>query len=502
MTRNAVQLITYADRLAGDLPGLGALLRTEPWASAFGGVHVLPFFTPFDGADAGFDPQDHTAVDPRLGTWQDVAALAESGDTMVDLIVNHVSASSAAFVDVLDKGDASSSAGLFLTMSSVFPDGATEAQLAAVYRPRPGLPLTPYTLGGVKRLVWTTFTSQQIDIDVRSAAGRRYLESVLTTIADAGVSMVRLDAVGYAVKDPGTSCFMTPATFAFIEEFTARARALGVEVLVEVHSYYRKQIEIGAAVDRVYDFALPPLLLHALTTGESGPLVAWQQVRPTNAVTVLDTHDGIGIIDVGPDQSEPDRPGLLRPDQLDALVETIHENTQGQSRLASGAVASNLDIYQVNATYYDALGRDDRRYLLARAIQFFTPGIPQVYYVGVLAGHNDMELLARTGVGRDINRHHYDPAEIDHELQRPVVQALFALCRFRSHVPAFEGTFGFSVDDGGSVLTYRWQHGLSHAQLTADLATSSARIEWSALGEFGTTNDLLLNPPRLHKLGC
>ena len=139
MTRNAVQLITYADRLAGDVPGLARLMASEPWSSAFGGVHVLPFYTPFDGADAGFDPVDHTQVDPRLGTWQDLAELGSQGDLMVDIIVNHVSSSSDAFKDWCERGKASPHDGMFLTMATVFPDGASEANLTKIYRPRPCL---------------------------------------------------------------------------------------------------------------------------------------------------------------------------------------------------------------------------------------------------------------------------------------------------------------------------------------------------------------------------
>ena len=121
------------------------------------------------------------------------------------------------------------------------------------------------------------------------------------------------------------------------------------------------------------------------------------------------------------------RAGLLTPAQVDALVEAIHERSGGQSRQATGWAASNVDVYQVNCTYYDALGRDDMAYLLARAVQFFTPGIPQIYYVGLLAGHNDMDLVARSGVGRDINRHVYAPDEIARDLARPVVAALVVL---------------------------------------------------------------------------
>ncbi len=373
MSLNTVQLIAYADRLAGDLPHQVALMRQEPWASAFGGVHVLPFYTPYDGADAGFDSLDHTAVDLRLGSWADIADLAGTHDLVAHVIVNHVSAHSHEFQDVIAHGEASAHNRMFLTMSSVFPFGATEDDLARIYRPCPGLPFTPVTLGGERRLAWTTFTAEQIDIDVRFDAGRTYLSTVLRAMADAGVSMVRLDAAGYAVKTAGTSCFITPETQAFIEDLTAQARALGIAVLVAVHAHLERQIAIGAAVDRVYDFALPPLILHALYTGDASALARWQQIRPQNAVTVLDTHDGIGIVDVGPDQTASDHPGLLTAGQLDALVEGIHTRTGGTSRQATGAAASNLDIYQVNSTFYDALARDDRQYLLARAVQAVHP---------------------------------------------------------------------------------------------------------------------------------
>jgi sucrose phosphorylase len=476
--KNQVQLITYVDRLAGGgLKDLTALLQSQ-LAGVFGGVHLLPFFHPIDGADAGFDPIDHTRVDPRLGDWDDIKALSASVDVMGDVIVNHVSSQSPQFLDYSARGDASPYAGLFLTFGSVFPDGATEKDLLAVYRPRPGMPFAYTTLAnGDKKFLWTTFTPQQLDIDVRHPQGRAYLDGILATFAANGIRIVRLDAVGYAIKKPGTSCFMLPETFDFIGEFAGRAKALGIEVLVEIHAYYRRQIEIAKKVDWVYDFALPPLVLHALHFRTASALRHWIGIRPNNALTVLDTHDGIGIIDIGADASDrADHPGLVPPAELDALVESIHANSQGQSRQATGAAASNLDLYQVNCTFYDALGRDDRAYLIARAIQFFLPGVPQVYYVGLLAGENDMALLARSNVGRDINRHHYTPAEIDAALARPVVQDLLDLIRLRNRHPAFGGQFELQ-GGSGSVLALRWRDGARWLALVVDLAERSLLIE-------------------------
>ncbi|MBS0396803.1 MAG: sucrose phosphorylase, partial [Proteobacteria bacterium] len=458
-------------------------LLAGPLAGLFGGVHLLPFFHPIDGADAGFDPIDHLRVDPRLGDWDDVRALAGDLEVMGDVIVNHVSSESPQFRDFLAHGSASRYAGLFLTLGAVFPDGATEQQLARLYRPRPGLPFTPVTLhDGERRVLWTTFTPQQVDIDVHHPQGAAYLAGILDAYAAHGVRVVRLDAVGYAVKRAGTRCFMIPETYAFIEAFTAEARRRGIEVLVEIHAHHREQLRIATRVDWVYDFALPPLVLHALGFGTARRLLDWLALRPANALTVLDTHDGIGIVDVGADPADREAgPGLVPPHELERLVEQVHERSGGTSRLATGAAASNLDLYQVNCTFYDALGRRDGEYLLARALQFFLPGVPQVYYVGLLAGGNDLALLRHTGVGRDINRHYYARAEIEAALERPVVRDLCALIRLRNRHPAFAGEFSYEAA-GDSGLVLRWRAGPELAELAVSFAPARFRLTYTQAG--------------------
>jgi len=478
--KNAVQLITYVNRLGeGNIKALHHLLK-GPFDGLFGGVHLLPFYFPIQGADAGFDPIDHTKVDPSVGDWIDIKELGQDIDLMADLIVNHISSHSPEFQDYYRRGDDSANKDLFLTMSSVFSNGATEADLLTIYRPRPGLPFSCITLQNKqKRLLWTTFSEQQIDINVLHPVGKAYLQSVLQTLHENGIRMVRLDAVGYAVKKAGTNCFLIPETFDFIKELTQQAANWGMEVLVEIHSHYRRQIEIARQVDRVYDFALPPLILHAIFNHTSKYLKHWLEISPRNSITVLDTHDGIGVIDVGADVSDPHgSPGILPHDELDALVEKIHTNSNGQSRFASGAAASNLDLYQINCTFYDALGRNDNHYLLSRAIQFFAPGIPQVYYVGLLAGENDMKLLTKTGVGREINRHYYTTEEIDLALKRPVVKSLCKLIRFRNQHAAFNGSFSLP-QSSDSMIILRWDNGENWAMLTVDFATGSYYISCS-----------------------
>ena len=477
--KNQAQLIAYVDRLSGGtFRDLERVLDTS-LAGAFGGVHVLPFFHPIDGADAGFDPIDHTQVDPRLGTWDDVASLAERVDVMADVIVNHMSRHSPQFADWDRRGDDSPFAGMFLTYSRVFPQGACESDLLALSTPRPALPFTKHTNArGEHILLWTTFTSEQIDIDVRDPEARRYLTGILTRLHAANVRAIRLDAIGYAVKQAGTSCFMIPGTRAFIDDITAQAHALAMDVLVEVHRHYRAQIDVARQVDWVYDFALPALVLHALYTRDATPLRRWLEVRPHNAMTVLDTHDGIGVADVGADR-DGGMPGLLEPAAIDALIENIHARSRDESRLASGGAARNVDAFQINCTFYDALGRRDAEYLVARAIQCFVPGIPQIYYVGLLAGANDLDLLHRTHEGRDINRHYYTPGELQRALAQPVVQSLLALLRIRNAHAAFQGTFEVKAPDTKR-LALIWEHGTAFARLDVDLTAMTAGVTCSA----------------------
>ncbi len=484
--RNGVQLITYADRLGdGNIESLTSILQ-GPLGGLFTGVHILPFYYPYDGEDAGFDPIDHTLVDERLGDWENVKKLGESVDIMADLIVNHMSGQSEAFKDVLKNGHESSYWPLFLTKEDIFKgDDQTQIdeQIAQVFRPRPTPFFSDYEVGtetGNPETVpfWTTFTSNQIDIDVESQLGKDYLSSILQSFTESNVDLIRLDAAGYAIKRAGSNCFMLEETFEFIEELSNRARGMGMQCLVEIHSHYQTQIDIAARCDSVYDFALPPLVLHTLFTKNAEALAYWLSISPRNCFTVLDTHDGIGIVDVG---ANGDKPGLLTADAINSLVDQIHENSNGESKKATGAAANNVDLYQVNCTYYDALGKDDFAYLVARAIQFFSPGIPQVYYGGLLAAHNDMALLAKTNVGRDINRPYLSTAMVKEAVEKPVVKGLMQLIRLRNESDAFNGVFDVSYVNNVFVLS--WKNGNHAASLNVNFSTMDATIHTVDNGE-------------------
>ncbi|MGD9158287.1 MAG: sucrose phosphorylase, partial [Desulfobacteraceae bacterium] len=172
--------------------------------------------------------------------------------------------------------------------------------------------------------------------------------------------------------------------------------------------------------------------------------------------------------------------GLLVPDEIDNLVETIHVKSNGQSKKATGAAANNLDLYQVNCTFLDALGGRETDYLIARAIQFFAPGIPQVYYTGLLGGRNDMDLLEKTKVGRDINRHYYTKDEIEDALEQSLVQKLIELIRLRNSHQAFNGEFYIEAPED-YLLEMRWEQNEHRIMLHVDLSNSVAVITGTGL---------------------
>lgn len=318
-------------------------------------------------------------------------------------------------------------------------------------------------------LVWTTFLPSQIDLDVRNPTARSYLSSTLEALTNADATTVRLDAVGYAVKTPGTDSFMTDQTLEFVREITAMARAAGLRVLVEVHGHFTQQLAIAPLVDLVYDFALSPLLLHSMNTHTVDRLAAWLAIRPANVVTVLDTHDGIGVIDAGPvmraDGTVLD--GLLTQEEMTAIFERAAVATQGRSATASVTPVWAQLPHQINATYFSVLGADPVAYLLARAVQLFLPGQPQIY-VGLLAGLDDWELFQTTGNGRDVNRHRYSPAEVEAAMQQHMVLELLTLVRLRTEHPAFGGAFRYRVS-GPTALSLMWEDGPHRAQLQIEL---------------------------------
>jgi sucrose phosphorylase len=190
-------------------------------------------------------------------------------------------------------------------------------------------------------------------------------------------------------------------------------------------------------------------------------------IQSRKQFTTLDTHDGIGVVDVK---------DLLSDEEAEMTRENLYSQGANVKKIYSTEAYNNLDIYQINCTYYSALGNDDQAYLLARALQCFAPGIPQIYYVGLLAGENDIELLESTKEGRNINRHYYTKEEIGQEVQRPVVQKLFRLLKFRNSCPAFSGDI--SVHElNRHELEITWKHETTEAKLSANLLSKQFTVQ-------------------------
>jgi sucrose phosphorylase len=264
---------------------------------------------------------------------------------------------------------------------------------------------------------------------------------------------------------------VTPEIHEFLDWATAAAGELGVSLLPEVHDLPATH---AALVERglwTYDFVLPGLVLHSLLTGEADRLVAHLARSPHRQVTTLDCHDGIPV--------RPDLEGILAPEEMRGLADAVVRRGGNVNRiLSSSHAADGVDVHQLNVTYFSALGADEDRYLTARAIQLFARGIPQVYYVGMLAGANDTAGVAETGEGRAINRHDYTPLELEEALTRPVVQRLMALIRLRNTHAAFDGEL--RVTGSGSTLRMGWEHEGSTCELEADLASGRCVVRASA----------------------
>lgn len=280
--------------------------------------------------------------------------------------------------------------------------------------------------------------------------------------------MIRLDAFAYVTKKAGTSCFfLEPEIWDILGELREEMARCEVELLPEIHEHYSIPMKLAEKGYGIYDFALPMLLLHALYSGRADRLGEWFAKCPNHQFTTLDTHDGIGVVDVA---------DLLTPEEVETTCNALYEKGSNVSRRYSSEEYNNLDIYQINCTYYSALGEDDQAYLLSRVIQFFAPGTPQVYYVGMLAGPNDITLVEKTKNGRDINRHGFSLDEIEHEIKRPVVTALIKLMKLRNTHPAFGGDFKvLKATSEGSLVILRTL-GDKSIQLKADIHTKEFRI--------------------------
>lgn len=464
---NKIMLITYADSMGKNINELHSILK-KYYSKEIGGVHILPFFP--SSADRGFAPICYDKVDDTFGTFEDIEKLGKDYYLMFDFMVNHISAQSKYFQDYLKNKEKSEYKDFFINYKDFWENGEpTQEQVDMIYKRKPRAPYIEAEFAdGSCEKVWCTFCEQQIDLDVSKKKTRAFIKETLENMCRHGAAVIRLDAFAYAIKKADTSCFfIEPEIWDLLYDIENIVKQNGGEILPEIHEHYTIPMKIADKGFWIYDFALPVLVLHALYNHTGKYLKNWLEKCPMKQFTTLDTHDGIGIVDVK---------DLLPDEEIEKVKEQMYCQGANVKKIYSSEAYNNLDVYQVNTTYYSALGNNDDAYLLARAIQFFAPGIPQVYYVGLLAGTNDIALMERTKNGRDINRHYYTMDDVKNEQERDVVKKLKELMQLRNTHPAFNLDGEIFIESNDENLVIVRSYGDDKITLQANLSDYSFKI--------------------------
>lgn len=411
-----VVLITYADQFsAKGEKALPVFTRfyNEWLARTFSHVHLLPFYT--WSSDDGFSVIDYHSVAPETGSWQDVAELKQSASLMFDFVCNHMSAKSEWFANYLAQKP-----GFDDFFISVDP----ETDLSAVTRPRALPLLTPFKLhDGSVRHLWTTFSDDQIDLNFASPQVLIAMVDVLLHYLAEGARYIRLDAVGFMWKIPGTSCIHLEQTHCLIQLFRAITDAVapGTVIITETNVPHKDNISYFGdgenEAQMVYQFSLPPLVLHAVHRQDVKALCQWagSLALPSTKTTwfnFLASHDGIGL--------NPLR-GILPESEILSLVEKLQQ--EGALVNWKNNPDGTRSPYEINVTYLDALSSQDSpdderiaRFILAHAVLLSFPGVPAVYIQSILGSRNDYEGVERLGYNRAINRKKYTAGQVDLEL--------------------------------------------------------------------------------------
>ena len=411
-----VVLITYADQFsAKGEKALPVFTRFyNEWLSrTFSHVHLLPFY-PWS-SDDGFSVIDYHEVAPETGTWRDVAELKQSASLMFDFVCNHMSAKSEWFANYLAQKP-----GYEDFFISVDP----ETDLSAVTRPRALPLLTPFTLhDGSVRHLWTTFSDDQIDLNFASPQVLIAMVDVLLHYLMEGARYIRLDAVGFMWKIPGTTCIHLEQTHCLIQLFRAITDAVapGTVIITETNVPHKDNISYFGdgenEAQMVYQFSLPPLVLHAVHRQDVKALCQWagSLALPSTHTTwfnFLASHDGIGL--------NPLR-GILPESEILSLVDQLQQ--EGALVNWKNNPDGTRSPYEINVTYLDALSLRDSsdderiaRFILAHAVLLSFPGVPAVYIQSILGSRNDYEGLERLGYNRAINRKKYTAGQVDLEL--------------------------------------------------------------------------------------
>ncbi len=447
-----VLLITYGDQIRGeDSPPLELLRRwllDNDLRQAFSLVHLLPFF-PYS-SDDGFSVIDYRRVDPELGDWDDIAALARSFDLMFDLVLNHVSQKSQWFQRYLE-GDE--------RYADWFLEADPSEDYSQVVRPRSLPLLTPFETARGTKHIWTTFSPDQVDLNYRSPDVLAEMLDILLLYVERGARILRLDAIAYLWKELGTSCIHLPQTHEVVKlmRTVLDACAPGTLLLTETNVPHRENISYfgdGDEAHIVYQFSLPPLLLDAIVHGDATYLRQWLSdlAPPAPATTFLNftaSHDGIGV-----------RPleGIVPAERLEALVSEVRKRggLVSTRRQADGSDAP----YELNITYLDAVRdlavtdpRDQLRpFLASQSVMLALQGIPAVYFHSLVGTPNDTEGVEQSGQPRRINRHKYTWDELAGALESPESPQGWVFRHYRAMLQTRRKLAAFHPDASQRVL--------------------------------------------------
>jgi sucrose phosphorylase len=452
-SHETVYLITYGDgiRRSGETPlhTLAGFLHDQV-GDVVSDVHLLPMF-PWT-SDDGFAVVDHRAVNPALGTWADVADLAEDHPLMFDFVANHTSSSSPWFLGWLAQDPAFQ--GYYLERDDSF-------DTSRVVRPRTTPLFHPFQRpGGDVAWAWTTFGEDQVDVDVRTPQTLLELTDVLLGYLRRGASTIRLDAIGFLWKESGTTCLHLPQTHAVIKLWRAIVDAVlpGAQLITETNVPHAENVSyFGDGTDEaslVYQFALPPLVLHSFVAGSTARLADWATgigpvSRSATWFNFLASHDGIGLR-----ASE----GILDEDERSALVRRIRDHG-GRVSMALRPDGTST-VYELNLSYLDALctpeeARDPRvlaaKTLAAHSILLAFVGVPAIYYHSLVGSSPDHDGMVETGISRRINRGVLDADRLVHDLEheprrREVFTGMRRLLRLRRTQPALSPYADQSVE--------------------------------------------------------
>ncbi|MBF2079700.1 MAG: alpha-amylase [Synechococcales cyanobacterium T60_A2020_003] len=486
-SQNNVLLITYGDSVVdvGESP-LVTLDRflAEHLQGIVTGVHILPFF-PYS-SDDGFSVIDYCAVNPELGTWEDIQHIASQFNLMVDLVINHISSQSEWFQQF--KEGRSPGRDYFITANP-------HEDLSQVVRPRSTPVLTKVETVEGDRYVWTTFSADQVDLNFSNPDMLLECIKIILFYVKMGARYIRLDAVGFLWKEIGTPCIHLPETHALIRVMREILQMIdpSIALITETNVPNRENLSYFGnrnEAHMIYNFSLPPLLLNALLQGRSDHLKTWMMSMPPAPVgcayfNFTASHDGIGM-----------RPaeGLLDQAEYDALLETM-QKFGGRISMRSRPDGSQSP-YEVNISLFDALkgtvkGEDEwqiERFVCSQTVMMSLEGIPAFYIHSLLATPNDYEGVARTGHNRSINRHKWDYKELQAKLSDPqspqsrVLAELSRLIKIRRRQAAFHpNATQFTLHPINPAIFAFWRQSMARDQSIFSLHNLSDRPQTLSL---------------------